>query len=119
MLKTSISRFSAVAHYSLNCPQLLTINSKMSLILNRAVIGGRWISSHTGKEFEVLNPVNGSVVGTVPDMDKVDVERAIDSAYDTFHSPEWQNMIAKERSNLLKVFYNIMITCTYEVLINK
>ena len=43
--------------------------------------------------FSVLNPTNGSVLGTVPDMSKADAELAVQKAYDAFQS--WKKTTAK------------------------
>lgn len=75
----------------------------MSLLLNKALINGEWISAKSNAELDVVNPANGSIVGRVPDFDAKDVENAIDAANEAFHSTEWSSLTAKERSALLKV----------------
>lgn len=75
----------------------------MSLLLNKALVNGEWVSSSSQAELEVINPANGSIVGHVPDFEVKDVHKAIDAAYQTFHSNEWSSLTAKERSTLLKV----------------
>lgn len=83
--------------------QLVQVKRMHSLLKNQAYINGKWTSAGDNKSFKVTNPANQEVVGEVPDMNVSDVQQAIDSAYDTFHSDSWQNITAKERSNLLKV----------------
>lgn len=75
----------------------------MHLLQKQAFINGVWCDAKSNTTFDVVNPANGNVIGSVPDMDVSDVEKAIDSAYSAFHSAEWQNKTAKERSQLLKV----------------
>lgn len=75
----------------------------MHLLLNKTLINGEWVSSSSNAELEVINPANGSIVGHVPDLEVRDVHKAIDAAYNTFHSKEWTSLTAKERSTLLKV----------------
>lgn len=75
----------------------------MSLLLNKTLINGEWISAKSNAELTVVNPANGSIVGRVPDLDAKDVENAIDAANEAFHSNEWSSLTAKERSALLKV----------------
>lgn len=77
---------------------------KMHLIQNKTMINGVWIQAASNKTFDVLNPVNGEIVGAVPDMDVTDAKAAIEAAHTSFHSDEWQNKTAKDRSNMLKVF---------------
>lgn len=74
-----------------------------SLVKNQAYVNGKWTNAADNKCFDVTNPANQKVVGTVPDMNAADVEKAIDSAYETFHSKAWQDTTAKDRSNMLKV----------------
>lgn len=81
----------------------------MHLLLNKALVNGEWISAATNAEFAVKNPANGSIVGHVPDFEVSDVQKAIDAAYETFHSTEWSSLTAKERSALLKVRTNVKI----------
>lgn len=75
----------------------------MHLLLNKTLVNGDWISANSKKELAVLNPVNGSIVGNVPDMDATDTQNAIDSASKAFYSKEWYGLTAKDRSTLLKV----------------
>lgn len=44
-----------------------------------------------------MNPANGKVIGSVPDMDAVDTEKAIQVAYKAFQS--WKETTAKVRAN--------------------
>lgn len=74
-----------------------------SLIKNKAFINGKWTAAADNKSFNVTNPANQKVVAVVPDMGVADVQKAIDSAYDAFHSKDWQRKTAKERSDLLEV----------------
>lgn len=85
--------------------QLMSIVSrrKMSLLLNKSLVNGEWISSLNSEQMSVLNPSNSAIVGHVPDCTIVEVQSAIDAAYNTFHSDEWSALTAKERSVLLKV----------------
>lgn len=74
-----------------------------TLLVNKTLINGEWVSAASNAEVPVTNPANGSIVGHVPDLDVSDVQKAIDAAHTTFHSQEWSSMTAKERSGLLKV----------------
>lgn len=51
-----------------------------SLVKSKSFIDGQWVPAASGKTFEVKNPKNGAVIGTVPDMDREDTNRAIDAA---------------------------------------
>lgn len=76
---------------------------EMNLIQNKTLVNGAWIQASSNKTFDVLNPVNGEIVGAVPDMDVNDAKSAIQAAHTSFHSDEWQKKTVKDRSNMLKV----------------
>ncbi len=46
----------------------------------KVLIGGQWVSSASGETFEVTNPANGEVVGTVPKCGVADVDAAVQAA---------------------------------------
>lgn len=83
--------------------RLQLVRMMHSLIKNQAYVNGKWTNAGDNKSFAVTNPANQKVIGEVPDMNADDVSKAIDSAYDAFHSKAWQNTTAKDRSSLLKV----------------
>lgn len=74
-----------------------------NLVLDKGFVNGEWVTAGSRKTFEVFNPATEQVVGHCADMDKEDTRKAIDAAFSTFHTKEWQNSTAKERSGLLKV----------------
>lgn len=92
---------------------LLTVNIRhsknllkireMHLLLNKALINGNWVSADDNKVLTVLNPADGSTVGNVPDMTVNETQKAIEAANAAFHSEQWTNLTAKDRSGLLKV----------------
>ncbi|CRK88355.1 CLUMA_CG002132, isoform A [Clunio marinus] len=88
--------------------RLQLVRTMHSLIKNQAYVDGKWTDSREKKTFDVINPANLKIIGNVPDMDVKDVEKAIDAAYDAFHSQEWQNKTAKDRSNLLKKWFTLL-----------
>jgi len=69
----------------------------LSLVQNKAYVEGQWVSAASGKSFDVTNPANGSVVGSVPDMDTKDTEKAILAAKNAF--PSWSSLLPKVRYN--------------------
>lgn len=109
-----VSRFNLVAsrlqsvNVNTHLISLLVIKRNMSLISNKNLVNGQWISAENHEQVAVLNPVNSALVGQVPDLTSKEVQKAIDSAYDAFHADEWSNLTAKERSALLKVSEKII-----------
>src|SRR5579872_6147465 len=63
----------------------------------KAYINEKWIEK--GKTFSVFNPFDGKLIAKVPDLGKKEAEEAILAAHDAF--PEWSNMPAINRSQLL------------------
>lgn len=78
-----------------------------SVLNQKAYINGQWATAATEKVFEVYNPVDGSVVGVVPDMDINDTQKAIEAAADAFQS--WKLTTATERAQLLRKWYNLLL----------
>ncbi|XP_064632662.1 succinate-semialdehyde dehydrogenase, mitochondrial-like isoform X2 [Lineus longissimus] len=78
-----------------------------SFIKDKTFVNGKWVSAFSGKTFQVTNPATDAVLGTVPDMDASDTKQAIQDAHTAFQS--WKKTTAKERSILLKKWYNLMM----------
>jgi succinate-semialdehyde dehydrogenase len=79
----------------------------LKLIQNKGFINGEWVDAKSNKTFEVLNPANDQVLASIPDMNGQDTEVAIESAHKAFQS--WKETTAKERSQLLRKFYELMV----------
>lgn len=73
----------------------------------KAYVNGEWYDSKSGKTFDVINPATGKIIATVPDLDALDVQVAINAANDAFKI--WKKTTAKERSDLLRNWYNILV----------
>lgn len=95
-VSSAVSRLTAADRLNL-------VRMMHSLVKNQAFVNGKWTDASDNKRFSVTNPANQKIVGEVPDMNAGDVEKAIDAAYETFHSKSWQNTTAKDRSTMLKV----------------
>ena len=65
-------------------------------------IDGKWIPSASGKTFQASNPSTETVLTTVFEGDREDVELAVSAARAAFVSPSWQNLSAHERESLLR-----------------
>lgn len=73
----------------------------------KAYVNGKWYDAKSGKTFDVLNPATGKTIATVPDLDASDAQVAIDGAADAFKT--WKKTTAKERGDLLRNWYNILV----------
>src|SRR6476620_2126344 len=78
-----------------------------NLIRSLAFADGKWVAATSGKVFEVTNPATGEVIEAVPDMDREDVRQAIDAADAAW--PANRDMTAKERSTLLRNWFNLIM----------
>ncbi|QIP14912.1 NAD-dependent succinate-semialdehyde dehydrogenase [Spirosoma aureum] len=85
-------------------PGLMETNS---LIRTQSYVNGTWVQAASGETFDVINPATGSVLATVTDMGSADVRAAIDAAHAAW--PAYRDLTAKERSNLLKKWFALIL----------
>jgi succinate-semialdehyde dehydrogenase/glutarate-semialdehyde dehydrogenase len=78
-----------------------------SLLKSQAFIAGAWVDADSGKRFNVDNPADGKLMGSVPDMGAAETKRAIEAAEAAL--PEWRALTAKQRSVLLKKWFELML----------
>ena len=77
------------------------------LFRDRAYLDGEWVEADSRKRFDVDNPADGGVLGSVPDMGAAETKRAIDAANAAL--PAWRALPAKERSKLLRKWYDLIL----------
>lgn len=85
----------------------------MSLYQPLSFVNGQWVGATSGATFEVVNPATGQVVESVADLSAADCVKAIDAAEAAF--PAWAGLTAKERSAILRRWFNIMTEHTEEL----
>lgn len=79
-----------------------------SLVIDKALIAGEWVArSDTGQTFEVVNPSNGEVIATLPDMNRAEAFRAINAAYRA--QKDWARRTGKERAGILRKLYDLIV----------
>ena len=71
-----------------------------ALLRQQTYIDGIWMDAESGASFDVTNPVDGAVIGSVPDMGVAETRRAIAAAETAF--PAWSKRNAKERTHFLR-----------------
>ena len=81
-----------------------------SLLRKQCYVDGAWIDSDSGDTIEVTNPATGEVLATVPKLGAAETRRAIEAA-DAAWGP-WRAKTAKERANILRTWFNLMIDNT-------
>jgi len=73
----------------------------------QAYIGGAWIDADDGSRFPVVNPADGRVIGEAPALGAPECERAIAAAAAAL--PAWRARPAKERSAILRRWYQLVL----------
>lgn len=79
----------------------------LNLFHQKALIAGEWQEANNGNTIEVINPATSEVIGTVPNMGRAETEVAIELAHKGWKG--WANKTAKERSNVLLKWYELVI----------
>ncbi|XP_073942851.1 aldehyde dehydrogenase 1A1-like isoform X1 [Choristoneura fumiferana] len=71
-------------------------------------INNEWVDAKSGKTFDTLSPHDGSVIATVPEGDKPDIDLAVSAAKAAFHrNSEWRLLDASARGRLLNKFADL------------
>ena len=78
-----------------------------ALFRQQCYIDGAWVDADSGETFPVNNPATGEVLGTVPKLGAVETRRAIEAANAAW--PAWRAKTAKERSNILRTWFNLIL----------
>ena len=76
-----------------------------SLLKDKCYIDGKWVGGQTN--IDVTNPVNESVVGTVPRLGTAETRQAIEAAQRA--QKDWAKKSAKERAAILRKWFNLML----------
>jgi succinate-semialdehyde dehydrogenase/glutarate-semialdehyde dehydrogenase len=78
---------------------------RTSLFRQQCHIGGQWVDASDRETIPVVNPANGSVIGSVPRLTAEDVHSAVRAANKAL--PAWRETSAKDRSKLLRRWYDL------------
>lgn len=78
-----------------------------TLLVEKAYVNGQWIAAVDGSTFEVSNPANGEILGTVPNLTTSEVKIAIEAAHAAQKS--WAKLTAKARSSTLRKLYDLIV----------
>ncbi|MFT7475589.1 MAG: succinate-semialdehyde dehydrogenase/glutarate-semialdehyde dehydrogenase [Verrucomicrobiales bacterium] len=78
-----------------------------SLEISQAYIDGSWIDADSGNTFDVIDPVDGSIVGSVADLGVDETRRAIEAAEAAM--PAWAGLTAKQRGAIMRTWFNLLI----------
>ena len=78
-----------------------------SLLATQAYLAGDWVDADDGATFDVTNPARGDVIASVADLTRAETARAIAAAETA--QKEWAARTAKERANILRKWYELMV----------
>ena len=73
----------------------------------KAYANGKWIEAEDGAHFDVINPANGKIVATCPDLSRKEIARIIEQAHGAFM--QWRTTTANERSKILRRWYELVL----------
>ncbi|XP_051872714.1 succinate-semialdehyde dehydrogenase, mitochondrial isoform X2 [Pristis pectinata] len=93
------------AHQSQNAAYSSLAGS--ALLRSQAYVGGRWVEADGGGVFAVQEPASGQRLAEVADCGPRDAKAAVRAAYEGL--PGWRVATSKERSNLLRKWYDLMM----------
>ncbi|MGO4280924.1 succinate semialdehyde dehydrogenase [Cupriavidus sp. OV038] len=81
-----------------------------SLLKQLAYVDGQWIGADSGATFDVTDPATGEVIAKVADLGAAETERAVAAA--EVAQRAWAAKTGKERANLLRRWFDLMIANT-------
>lgn len=81
--------------------------TNQDLMRRQCYVDGSWIEADDGSVLAVTNPATGETLGTVPQLGVGEVRRAIAAADRAL--PAWRSRTAKERSLLLRRWYELIM----------
>lgn len=81
--------------------------SDPKLFRQQCYIDGAWVDADSGETVDVTNPATGEKLGTIPKAGAAETKRAIDAANAAW--PAWRARTAKERSQILRKWFNLMM----------
>ena len=88
-------------NFDIPTPAFLTGPSK------RLLIGGKWLPSASGKEFDTVNPATGKVIARLAEGDAEDIDLAVKAARRAFEG-EWSTWKPYDRQRLLMRVHDLV-----------
>ncbi len=77
------------------------------LFRDRCYVNGEWIEADDGRTVPVTNPVDGEVIGTVPDCGAAETRKALLAAEAAL--PRWRALSARERGVKMRTWFDLMM----------
>ncbi|PPR12951.1 MAG: Glutarate-semialdehyde dehydrogenase DavD [Alphaproteobacteria bacterium MarineAlpha12_Bin1] len=77
-----------------------------SLFRQQCYVNGQWVDSDNKETIDVTNPLDGSVIGTVPKFGAEETRRAIE--FSEKAQKDWRCLTGKERAVILRKWHDLM-----------
>ena len=90
-----------------NRTNLASLLKDPSLLATQGYLAGDWVDGEGGATFDVYNPARGDVIAQVADFSRAQASQAIAAAQTA--QKEWAVMTAKERSVILRRWFDLMM----------
>ncbi|KAH8428615.1 NAD-dependent succinate-semialdehyde dehydrogenase [Aspergillus melleus] len=78
-----------------------------SLFIEKAYVNGEWVRAQSGQTFEIHDPASGKLIGTCPEFNATDAQKAIQAASEAFST--FRNTLPRERARMLRRWYQLMM----------
>ncbi|XP_067913044.1 succinate-semialdehyde dehydrogenase, mitochondrial isoform X2 [Heterodontus francisci] len=105
-LRSALRALGAAAGFP-SCPRAYSNLVGSGLLRSQAYIGGRWVDADGAALFTVQDPASGQQLMQVADCGPREAREAVRAAYDSWRG--WKATTSKERSNLLRKWYDLMV----------
>ena len=90
-----------------NRTNLASLLKDPSLLATQGYLAGDWVDGEGGATFDVYNPARGDVIAQVADFSRAQASQAMAAAQTA--QKEWAAMTAKERSVILRRWFDLMM----------
>jgi len=81
--------------------------NNQALFKQKCYINGKWCDADSAETIDVTNPATGEVIASVPKMGADETRTALAAAEQA--QVEWRNLLAKERANILRRWFELMM----------
>jgi phenylacetaldehyde dehydrogenase len=68
---------------------------------HKMLIDGEWVAAASGRRFSTFDPATGEEIATVPEGNKLDIDRAVQAARRAFEGRTWTGIAPTERAKIL------------------
>ena len=81
--------------------------SDQRLFRERCFVNGAWTEAEDGRTVAVTNPVDGALIGSVPNCGAIETRKALQAAEAAL--PGWRALPARERGARMRAWFNLMM----------